>query len=107
MAQYELDGAGTEGVLTLSGEWTIENASELKAAFLEAIDRFEELSLDLSGVERADLTLLQTVCAAQVELAGKGKELKASGSISAAVEELAQNAGFMMGSVDNCFWRRS
>ncbi|BBD07496.1 STAS domain-containing protein [Desulfovibrio ferrophilus] len=107
MAKYDMIGAGPEGTLVLSGEWTIESASMLKQAFQEALERFEELALDLSGVDRADLIFLQTVCAAQAELKSKGKNLKAAGSTSAAVEELAGTAGFLMGSVDNCFWRRS
>lgn len=107
MAKFELKGDGPEGILALSGEWTIENAAELKAAFLEALDRYEELALDSSGVERADLIFLQTVCAAQADLQTRGKNLKAQGYLSAAVEELASDAGFMMGSVENCFWRRS
>lgn len=107
MAQFELKGDGPEGILALSGEWTIENAAELKTVFLDAMERYEELALDCTGVERADLIFLQTVCAAQAELQTRGRNLTAQGHLSAAVEELALAAGFMMGSVDNCFWRRS
>lgn len=106
MAHYDMIGNGLEGTLVLSGEWTIENAATLKQALLEALERFEEPALDISGVTRADLIFLQTICAAQAELQSKGKELQAAGSISAAVEELAEVAGFQLGSVDHCFWRR-
>jgi len=99
-------GAGSEGTLVLSGEWTIESAARLKQALQEACERFESLALDLSGVTRVDLIFLQTVCAAQGELQSKGRELGTAGPVSAAVEELAEAAGFRLGSVDHCFWRR-
>ncbi len=107
MARYELRGDGASGVLALDGECTIEHAEELKKGFSEALERFRQVDLDLTGVERADLTLLQLVLAAEAELARDGRTLTAELGVPPVVADLAAEAGLTLGHYERYFWKKA
>lgn len=106
MASYDLRGTGPKGTLAFSGECTIEHAAAMKQAFVEAVEKFTELDLDMTGIERADLTFLQLVISAQAELAKDGRVLSASSGTPRVVADLAEDAGMSLGSYEQCFWKK-
>lgn len=94
MFHFSLDSARSVGTLSLSGDLTIRNAAEFKEAVANAMDQSKQLELNLSEVERLDLTTLQILCAAHRTLLKKGRILSVSGSIPAIFRETVQLAGF-------------
>ncbi|MCK9240085.1 STAS domain-containing protein [Desulfocurvus sp.] len=106
MASFKLDGTGTSGTLAFAGQCTIEHAEAMKKALTEALERFEELDLDMSAVEGADLSFLQLVVAAQVEMGKRGRSLSASRGTPPVVADLADQAGMSLGSYEQCFWKK-
>jgi len=106
MASFELRGSGPQGTLVLSGECTIAQAGDMKNAFMKALETYEELDLDMSGIKQADLTLLQLVMATHAELAKKGKSLSATAGTPPIVASLAEEAGLTLGSYEQCFWKK-
>ena len=106
MSPYELVGAGPQGTLVLQGDFTVENAEVLKEALTETLKKFEDVSLDLAGVLKVDLSFMQLICSAWSVLKERGKDMPCVSPIPEEVEQLAKDAGFMPGCVDQCFWRR-
>lgn len=106
MATFELRGGGAEGTLVLTGECTIEHAADLKNGFTEALEKFQQVDLDMTGVERADLTFLQLVLAAEAELAKSGRTLTAKAGTPPVVAELAAQAGLTLGNYEQYFWKK-
>lgn len=92
----ELTRKGDGGRLTLaiSGKCTVEHAAPLREALLEAVAADKQLSLDVSGVEEADITFLQLVLATALTLQREGGALSRTGSVSEAAREAARVAGF-------------
>ena len=101
MATFELRGGGAEGTLVLTGECTIEHAADLKNGFTEALEKFQQVDLDMTGVERADLTFLQLVLAAEA-----GRTLTAKAGTPPVVAELAAQAGLTLGNYEQYFWKK-
>ncbi|MBF0163501.1 MAG: STAS domain-containing protein [Magnetococcales bacterium] len=95
MFHFSLDSARSVGTLSLSGDLTIRNAAEFKEAVANAMDQAKQLELNISEVERLDLTTLQILCAAHRTLLKKGRTLSISGSIPSIFRETMQQAGFV------------
>jgi anti-anti-sigma factor len=100
------------GILAITGEMGIEQASELKSALAEALEQSARIEVDLSGVESVHLCCLQLLCTAHKRAAQSGKILE----LRNAGEEFrkgALDAGFIRhtGCLDetgaDCFWLES
>ncbi len=97
------------GVLAINGEMGIEDASDLKSALVESLERAPRVEVDLYGVETVHLCCLQLLCAAHKSAARAGKILE----IRNAGEDFrrgVRDAGFIRhaGCLDEtgevCFW---
>ncbi|MBF0270700.1 MAG: STAS domain-containing protein [Magnetococcales bacterium] len=95
MFHFSLDTARSVGVLSLTGDLTIRNAADFKEAMANAMYQSNHLELNMSEVERVDLTTLQILCAAQRTLLKKGNTLTISGTLPSALRETVQQAGFV------------
>jgi len=82
-------------VLTFEGAQTIEKALSVKEVLLQAIqgDR-EKILLNLSKVEKVDLSFLQLLHAAGLEAEKSGKELALTGSVPETFLSAVKLAGF-------------
>lgn len=81
---YSIEVKDTEigRVVSLSGELSIDRASELKESLLRAFEGCGELLLDLSGVESADIACIQVLCAAHRLGVKKGTKIALSSPAS-------------------------
>ncbi|NGZ05179.1 MAG: STAS domain-containing protein [Magnetococcales bacterium] len=95
MFHFNMDAARSVGVLSLNGDLTIRNAAELKEAMSQAMDQSKQLELNLTEVERVDLTTLQILCSAHRTLLKNGKTLTIAGTLSPALRDAVQQAGFV------------
>lgn len=106
MGMCELRQEGDRGVLALSGDFTVAEAAGLKESLAHALAACQDVAVDLSGVERIDLTFLQLLRAAHVTQVQRGKVLDCLGGMPRAVADAADRAGFMIGAEDQIFWKR-
>src|SRR4051794_11060505 len=65
------DGA----VLVLSGDLDVRSTMEVRSAVQELLASYDEVSIDLSGVDSADLTALKMLAAATVQAVRDGHHL--------------------------------
>ncbi len=93
---------GRRCVLVLTGDVTIERAAQLKSALLKAMARFSKIEIDLTGLERADLSLLQIICAAHRSAPGLGVEIDLHGAPSSAFIQTARRAGLLSTDPQRC-----
>ncbi len=97
------------GILTITGEMGIEQASELKSSLAQALEQSPRIEVDLSGVESVHLCCLQLLCTAHKNAVQSGKmlELRNAGT---EFRKGALDAGFIRhtGCLDECgtvcFW---
>lgn len=66
---------GVEGTLSFRGDLTIGYIGKGKEAILEAMEGVDTLHLNLEGVEDADVTLVQLICAAHREFLQREKKI--------------------------------
>ncbi|EKO40014.1 MAG: hypothetical protein B193_1235 [Solidesulfovibrio magneticus str. Maddingley MBC34] len=85
---------GGKPVYALAGKCTVEHAAALRQALLEAVSVNTVLTLDVSGVEEADITFLQLLLATVLTLEQNGGSLRRHGSVSPAALAAARVAGF-------------
>lgn len=107
MSGFKLKSSGKKkGIMMLTGELGMQDAANLKQAFLDAMDKHKELSVDLSGVESCHIAILQILAAVHASLKSRGGELGSEGEFSSAVVEEINAAGLAVGASDKRFWRR-
>lgn len=106
MGEYELKSVGDTGVVVLKGELGIEDATEMKQIFMDALAGHGKISVDLTGVTAMGIAAMQLVLSAQSSLKAKGSELGCEGEIPEAVVKDVEAAGLTLGHEDPCFWRR-
>ena len=85
---------GGKPVYAVTGKCTVEHAAALRQALLEAVSANTVLSLDVSGVEEADITFLQLLLATALTLEQSGGSLRRHGPVSPAALAAARVSGF-------------
>lgn len=85
---------GGKPVYAVTGKCTVEHAAALRQALLEAVSANTVLSLDVSGVEEADITFLQLLLATALTLEQNGGSLRRLGPVSPAALAAARVSGF-------------
>ncbi|MBF0369313.1 MAG: STAS domain-containing protein [Magnetococcales bacterium] len=96
MIEFTLDNADGNGTLTLSGDITIQVATELKENLMKALDdEVKHLILSLDQVSALDLTGLQLICAAQRSVKNAGKSFTLAGAVPDAVRQAVVESGYV------------
>lgn len=97
--------------LQLGVEATIAQAQELREALLSALCESEEVEIALQGVESADVTCLQNLCAAHRASVAQGIGVRLSGLEQGPWPQLLKESGFARHEAcahssarDNCLW---
>jgi anti-anti-sigma factor len=62
-------------VLVLSGDLDVRSTMELRTALQELLHTYDEVAIDLSGVDSADVTALKVLAAATVQAVRDGHHL--------------------------------
>lgn len=101
--------SGNTGNLIISETLTIEDASQLKSAVIEALAAVTHLNIDLSGVTAIDLCCLQLLCSAHRTSFTRGKTLSLltdGGRIQDTLRETGflRHIGCMKSSGHECLW---
>ena len=83
------------GILAVSGSLEIDAANELRQALLVCLSQQSEVVLDLSSVDKCDVTGLQVLLAGQRSALAAGKAFRILG-VPAAVTESAAALGLSL-----------
>ncbi|EFI33744.1 anti-sigma-factor antagonist [Desulfonatronospira thiodismutans ASO3-1] len=81
-------------ILKLTGDCSVQNATEVLQLFSQALETAQSLALDLSEVEKSDISLMQIICAAHQSFAAREKCIRLSGLPSEPVMETWKSGGF-------------
>jgi ABC-type transporter Mla MlaB component len=101
---------GKEGTLSLAGELTMTEMQETKSVLLEAIHEVDKLGLELSGVEMADISFIQLLCAAHRECFLSEKQIFIQEKVSEDLDKLLDRAGYIKqcgcfpAAMKSCLW---
>jgi anti-anti-sigma factor len=100
---------GENGQINLSGELTVQYASELHAALVEAQNTVTDLVVNLEDISEVDVSCLQLMCAAHRSAVRFQKSFalgKVCPEVKKAVEETGyiRRMGCLQGSGANCLW---
>ncbi len=102
--------SGKEGVLAFMGDISIADARDVKGIIQGALKQVEQLNLDLEGVETADISFLQLLCASHRDVDSTSKKIvlnrEMSGEIVGKLARigLAKQTGCSPGLVSSCLW---
>lgn len=80
--------------VVLPGECVIEYADELKNGLMNALDEKSVDVIDLSRVERVDLSGIQILVSALATASGAGHDFHIVGNPAAAVDEMMSLSGY-------------
>lgn len=105
MSQQSTDDDGSVR-LALGPDATLARAAEIHRALAAALTTGRDLRLYLSGVERADVSLLQLLCSAHRTAAGQGRQVRLAEPFSPAVAAAVGAAGLWRarGCAAGCLW---
>lgn len=70
---FEFRQNGDQGVLTLEGDMTIDQAGELRSLLLESMEKVDRIMIDAAGVEEIDLACFQVFLSAYRFFGENGK----------------------------------
>lgn len=108
--EHSLERSGEVSVLVLKGALTIEYASDLCLALLEAVEGATAVSLDCEEVSAVDLSSVQLMCSLHRLATDMGKTVSFVGTIPETLRTVVTRAGFERQTVcdekygDGCFW---
>lgn len=100
---WEKDDQG-QALVTLSGEMTVEHAAKLHETLLAALQGCDTVRMDLTGVEKGDLTFYQLVCSSYKYSRKHDKEFLVT-SVRPAISRTARDMGFTWETTDGNFWK--
>jgi|AMWB02.1.fsa_nt_gi anti-anti-sigma factor len=106
---HSFQSQGNSGILSLCGSLTIENIAQLKSAVSEALQACDQVTIDVSGVESADICSLQLFCSAHRTVARSGRVLELAGA-GEGFESSISEAGYgrhvqcVSGNSSDCLW---
>lgn len=112
MLDKKVEETGRGVTITLYGEATIQNASELKNIIMEQMNVKKYLAINLAYVTDCDLSFLQLICGAHKMSLRDGKTLAIS-ERSSLVDDVASSSGFIRTSgcvtdghpAQGCLWQ--
>lgn len=87
----------------LCGELTIQTIAEAHKKFSQILEGESAIVIDVSGVENADLTLVQLIEAARCSAARRSKVIRLSAPAEGKLREVLERGGFLHNAGDG-FW---
>lgn len=93
----------SSGVLQLQGSATLEFCADLRVALLDALEKSENLAIDVSRITELDVAALQLFCAARRSAIKREKNMVLTDNCSAAFFTAALDAGFNRTHTASCW----
>ena len=83
------------GRLVVSGEFTIQNAAEIKLKLLNALDKSDSLILDLTQIDECDFTGIQLFYSLLKSAETRKTKITSGGEIPDVLKEVIKDSGFV------------
>ena len=80
--------------ISISGDFTINNITELKKNISEAVDTYDKIDLSISNPENIDLTAIQLLISLQKSASLKNTELNLRFSLPQDLSPIIEHSGF-------------
>jgi len=80
--------------MTIEKELTIYTALEIKEYFLEAVEKFNEIKIQIKDVENIDLSFIQLIESLRKTAEEYNKKINISAELKDGTRELVENSGF-------------
>jgi anti-anti-sigma regulatory factor len=90
-----IDQSDRKCVITCDGEVTQQQVHELRSSFIKMLISVDEVAIDLQGIVRADLPLIQLLCSAHRSAARLNKRFTFAGARPDVLEKTAGSAGYL------------
>lgn len=106
-----MENSKGQSLLRFEGDLTIESAMATKEAMLKAFDSPGTITVDLSGVDYADLSFFQLLCSAHKKAVKMDREMVLVGHKDSTMQALVDEIGFartrecIAGRDVQCCWR--
>lgn len=97
MFDTQLTGDKKTGALTLSGDLIIDHIDAVKEAFIQALDKYNDLTVHIKKLELIDFSCLQLFCAAHKSAVQQKKKLTFQIPSDDAFNKLLTQTGFLVG----------
>lgn len=94
MAGHTANQADSDGVITLEGPLTIQQAGEFKDTLMHSMECPELITLNLEKVSEIDISGLQILCSAYRTAVNGNKSMALTGGVPDAVKKAVEDAGF-------------
>ncbi len=110
MISFEINEYDKAGVLTLEGEMSIDQAEELKAALISALDSTDLVMVDVEKVTVVELPCFELLCSAHRTALNMGKDLEYSAAPPDRFAQAVRDSGYARSkgcspeSQDRCLW---
>ncbi len=96
-----LNGPDTSFSINLSGELNIDNAKDLYEQFCSAIENHDHIDLDISGIKKIDLSVLQLLFSFKKEAYLKNTTIRITGPVEDNIKTVLKISGLLHSDVDN------
>ncbi len=110
MAGFSFIRSGNDGEVLIEGALKVENAAEIKAKFLDMIDKEDRVIITIGEASEADLSFFQIICSAHRTAVRMNKSFMVGPRRPAAFMQSYADAGFIrekgcvFGHDGNCAW---
>ena len=91
---FQIASIDHKGVLTLTGDLTIEKAAEIRKALLATLDDHDQVAIRLDSVTAVDLSCLQLLCSAHRTALGRDKKISLDLEDADFFERIVRESGF-------------
>ncbi|HYX07381.1 MAG TPA: hypothetical protein VE912_11665 [Bacteroidales bacterium] len=80
--------------ITIGGDFTINNITELKKSITDAIDAYDKINLSVNNPDNIDLTAIQLLISLQKSASVKNTELNLNFSVPEDLSLILEHSGF-------------
>jgi len=94
MSDFQFEKKADAGVLSVTGDMTIQCAATVKEAAASALRDVKTLVVDIDGVTGVDLTFLQILCSLKHTAERDGKKVSIKASCPEIFKRVVEEAGF-------------
>jgi anti-anti-sigma factor len=105
-----IERSGEIALLRITGDMTIENASDLKTVLIDSMADSSHVEINMSEVDTVDVSCLQILCSAHRTAEKEGKKLVVEGigdALTTCLEDagLPRHMGCLKDHAETCLWK--
>lgn len=109
--EYEIEQDGGAWTFRPAGSIRIDDSQRLQSMLLDAMSRHDDISIDVTGLEHIDLSVMQIFCSAHRTATVRGKRFAFSGNRQPCLAQTIRLMGFdretgcRLDQTKTCIWK--